>query len=104
MKKSAKSYQEDLLKRLQNPDYAAEYLNAALADEDPSVFLTALKDIADAQGVSVATIARKARLNRESLYRTLSDKGNPRLHTLCLILVTLGLRLSVTCEKPERLS
>ena len=38
MKKSTKSYQEDLLKRLQDPDYAAEYLNAALIDEDPAVF------------------------------------------------------------------
>ena len=96
MKKSTKSYQEDLLKRLQDPDYAAEYLNAALIDEDPAVFLTALKDIADAQGISVAKIAKKTHLNRESLYRTLSEKGNPRLHTLCLILDALGLHLSVT--------
>lgn len=44
----AKSYKEHLLKQLQNPEEAAAYLNAALHDDDPHVFLLALRDIAEA--------------------------------------------------------
>ena len=96
MRKKTKDYREGLLERLQDQDYAAAYLNAALMDEDPKAFLIALKDIADARGEGVTELAKKTHLNRESLYRTLSSKGNPRLNNLCLILEALGLHLSVT--------
>jgi DNA-binding phage protein len=55
---SMRNYKEHLFKRLQNPKAAAAYLNAALDDEDPKVFLIALKDIADARGEEI-------NLNRE---------------------------------------
>ena len=95
MRKLTKSYREDLVKRLRNPKYAATYLNTALMDDDPAVFLIALKDVADAQGESMARIAKKAHLNRESLYRTLSKGGNPRLYTLHALLEALGFHLAV---------
>lgn len=41
-------YQEQLLKKLKNENFAAEYLNEALKDEDPRMFLLALKNIMDA--------------------------------------------------------
>ena len=44
--KKFRNYKEHLFKRLQDPKAAAAYLNAALEDEDPKVFLIALKDIA----------------------------------------------------------
>ena len=96
MRRLTKDYQEDLHERLQDEDYAAAYLNAALADEDPKVFLIALKDVTDARGKGVAQLAKKTHLNRESLYRTMSERGNPRLNNLCLILEALGLHLSIT--------
>jgi len=89
-----RNYKEDLFKDLKNPEFAAAYLNAALEDEDSSVFLTALKDIADANG-GVAKLAKKADLNRENLYRTLSQRGNPRLHSLMAILQACKLDLSI---------
>lgn len=46
----ARDYKEHLLKQLQNPKEAAAYLNAALHDDDPHVFLLALRDIAEAKG------------------------------------------------------
>ena len=95
MKKQTKDYKEDLHERLQDQEYAAAYLNAALMDEDPKVFLIALKDVTDARGEGVAELAKKTHLNRESLYRTLSERGNPRLNNLCLILEALGLHLSI---------
>jgi probable addiction module antidote protein len=93
MKKS-NSYKEHLLKRLRNPKEAAAYLNAALEDEDPRVFLVALKDIAEAHG-GLSRLAQEADLNRESLYKTLSPKGNPRLQSLMAILQACHLDISI---------
>jgi hypothetical protein len=40
-------------------------------------------------------VAAQAGISRESLYRSLSPKGNPTLKTLVAVLKTLGLRLSI---------
>ena len=40
-------------------------------------------------------LAEATGLNRETLYRTLSENGNPRLSSLGLIVEALGLRLSI---------
>jgi probable addiction module antidote protein len=93
MKKS-NSYKEHLLKRLRNPKEAAAYLNAALEDEDSRVFLVALKDIAEANG-GLSKLAQEADLNRESLYKTLSPKGNPRFQSLIAILQACHLDISI---------
>ena len=93
MKKS-NNYKEHLLKRLRNPKEAAAYLNAALEDEDSRVFLVALKDIAEANG-GLSKLAQEADLNRESLYKTLSPKGNPRLQSLIAILQACHLDISI---------
>jgi probable addiction module antidote protein len=92
--KKMRNYKEHLFKRLQNPKAAAAYLNAALDDEDSNVFLIALKDIAEANG-GLSRLAKAADLNRESLYRTLSSRGNPRLHSLIAILHACNLNISI---------
>jgi probable addiction module antidote protein len=89
-----RNYKEHLLERLQDPDEAAAYLNAALQDDDPHVFLLALRDIAEAQG-GMGWLADQADLNRESLYRTLSLRGNPRFFNLVAVLDAVGLELSI---------
>jgi probable addiction module antidote protein len=88
-----KSYRDSLLESLQDPAEAAAYLDAALEDEDSRVFLMALRDVAEARGIS--HVAAEADLNRESLYRMLSEEGNPRLSSLDALLRALGLRLAV---------
>ena len=94
MKNRDVSYDEGLKKSLsENPDEAAFYLNAALEDGSQDVFLMALRDVANARGLSV--LAREAALNRENMYRILSEKGNPRISSLTAILDSLGLKLSV---------
>jgi probable addiction module antidote protein len=87
-------YEESLYEDLQNPSFVVEYLNAALEDGEPEVFLLALRQVVQAQG-GFSELARKTGLNREQLYRTLSRGGNPRLHNLDSILDSLGLHLSV---------
>ena len=88
------AYEEILLEDLKDPAEAAAYLQAALEDEDPAVFLLALRQVAQAQGM--ANVARKAHVGRESLYKTLSENGNPELRTINSLLHAMGLRLSVT--------
>jgi probable addiction module antidote protein len=90
-KKKTTSYRNLLRENLQDPEYAAEYLNAAIEDGDEKVFLLALRDVADARGIS--QVAAEANLNRESTYRMLSKQGNPSLSSLWAVLDTLGLRL-----------
>jgi probable addiction module antidote protein len=72
-----------------------------LADGDPRAVPVALRTVADAVG-GMAALAEKAGLSRETLYRTLSEKGNPRLDTLAAILAAFGLRLSVQPERSRR--
>jgi probable addiction module antidote protein len=101
LKVSTESYRESLLESLRNPAEAAQYLSACLEDEDPRVFLMALRDVADAQG-GVRALSRHAHLNRESLYRMLSKSGNPSLASLASVLNACGLRLSVQAAAPRR--
>ncbi len=93
MKKNTASYKQGLHEDLADPVEAAAYLNAALEDGSQEIFLMALKDIADAKGIS--EIARSANLNRENLYKIFSTKGNPNLKSLTSILHSIGLRLTV---------
>jgi probable addiction module antidote protein len=96
MSRLTKSYRESLLKALQEPHEAAEYLTAALAEGDSATFLLALRDVADAKGMS--SLAVQAQLNRESLYRMLSEHGHPQLDSLTALLDALDLRLAVTVK------
>ena len=100
MPRKAKKYEEGLLERLRDGEYAAEYLNGVLEDEGDDQqerFLLALRDVAKAYGMT--NLADKCELAREAMYRALSKKGNPRLATLLSLLDTLELRLSVTTKK-----
>ena len=94
----SKSYQAELIASLQDSREAAEYLNAALEEDDPELFLLALRNVAEAQG-GMAQLADKTKLNRESLYKMLSERGNPELRSLEALLHALGLRLAVTVAK-----
>ena len=93
-KVKTKKYKDYLLAQLQDPAESAAYLNAALQDEDPHVFLLALRDIAEAQG-GLTWLANATDLNRENLYRTLSLRGNPRFFNLLAVLDACGLELSI---------
>jgi probable addiction module antidote protein/putative addiction module killer protein len=94
-RKASVSHDEAIIRRLRkDPDFAAEYLKAALEDEDePRVLLIALRHLAQAQGI--AKVAKAAGIERESLYRALSVHGNPRLSTLVAVTKAIGLRLTV---------
>ena len=78
-----------------NPEFAQSYLAAAMESTDqPGVLLIALRQIAEARG-GMAQVAKDAGLQRESLYRALSKRGNPRLTTLLAVIQALGMTLTV---------
>jgi probable addiction module antidote protein len=95
-RKPSVSHDEAMAKELrENPEFAVEYLRAALEEgDDPQILLIALRRIAESRG-GVAKIAKEAGVERESLYRALSAKGNPRLSTLVAVTRAVGLRLTV---------
>jgi probable addiction module antidote protein len=94
MGKRSVSYEEELYKILQDPAKAEAYLNASLNDEDPRIFLLALKDVIEAR-FKISDVAKEANLNRENIYRILSKKGNPKLTSIQSILNAVGLNLAV---------
>ncbi len=93
-------YEEWLIKTLKDPEEAVGYLNAAIEDNDPRVFLLALRDVAEAHG-GLLKLSRKTKLNRVNLYRMLSRKGNPEINSLSRLLDALGFRLAVETKSAK---
>lgn len=95
-RKASISHDEAIIRELRdNPEYAAEYLRAAIEESDePQVLLIALRHLAEANG-GLAKVAKAAGIERESLYRALSPKGNPRLSTLVAVTKAIGMKLTV---------
>jgi len=87
-------YKPFLLAELRDPANAADYLTEAAADSHPDIFLLALRDLVDAYG-GIGAVAKRAKLNRQQLYKTLSWKGNPEFRTLRAILDAAGFALTV---------
>lgn len=85
-----------------DPEFAIEYLKGALESltdpNDRGVGLVMLRAFTEAYG-GLGAVAAKAGISRESLYRSLSPKGNPTLKTLVAVLSTMGLSLSVVPQK-----
>jgi probable addiction module antidote protein len=78
---------------LDSEETIAEYLRAALENPDPDAFLTAVRDVATARGVS--RVAAEAGLGRESLYKALEPGAQPRFDTMRRLLGALGVRLDI---------
>ncbi len=95
--KPSRPFSETLHKMLKDPELAALYLEDCLEDGDMELFTMALKDVADARG-GMGYLSQATHLNRETLYRTLSKDGNPRLDTLHKVLGAMGLRIGVSVQ------
>ena len=81
----------DASEHLETPSAIAAYLEAAFEDGNPALISAAIGDVARARGMT--ELAREAGLSRESLYRALSEDGNPSFSTVLKILHTLGIGL-----------
>ena len=70
-----------------------EYLQAALEEDDPELFVKAVGNVARAMGMT--TVAQETDLGRTSLYKALSGERDPRIGTVMRVLGALGVRLTV---------
>ena len=88
----------DVAEHLRTTEEMAAYLEASIeeSDGDAAFVAKALGDIARAKGM--AALARETGLGRESLYKALSEEGNPQLSTVLKVAKALGLQFGV---KPE---
>ncbi|MGD0830726.1 MAG: addiction module antidote protein [Terracidiphilus sp.] len=88
-------------------EFAVEYLKAAMEaldnPDERAGGLIMLRAVAEAYG-GLGAVAAQAGINRESLYRALSPKGNPTLKTLIAVLKAVGLRLTVTQAQPAKVT
>ena len=74
------------------------YLEAALEEDDPQLFIKALGTVARSKGMT--ELARKSGIGRESLYKALSEVGNPGFATVFQALDAMGLTLRVEAKTP----
>lgn len=95
-------YEDWLIESLKNKKRAALYLQTAIEeyqqDNDPGPLLLAFRHVVMAQG-GVSQLSEKTKLNRETLYRTLSHRGNPRLQTFGRLLNGLGFHIEVKVNR-----
>lgn len=89
-----KSYDDSLTAALRDPVEAAAFLDAVIQMDDPSALLLALRQVAKAHGM--AEVARRAEVGEKSLFKALSENGNPTIATVHKVLQAVGLKLSVT--------
>lgn len=83
--------QFDAADYLDNDEAIAAYLTAALEDDDPDMFLVAIKDVAHLRGMS--QLAKDTGLGRESLYKALAPGAKPRYDTVLKVVRALGVSL-----------
>ncbi len=86
----------DAAEHLDSPAAIAAYLEAAFEDGDPHLITAAIGDVARARGMK--SLADETGLSRESLYRALSEDGNPGLDTVIKVLHAFGVRLEAKAE------
>lgn len=91
--RKVKTVPYEVSEQLRSPEEMAAYLDAWLneAPDDAAGIARALGDIARAKGMS--QVARDAGLSRESLYKALSENGNPSFATVLKVTRALGVRL-----------
>lgn len=98
-KPATASYDAFIREQLKDKTHAMAYLNAALEEEeDLAVFLLALRRVIEAQDLKMSNVAKQSGLNRENLYKMLSDKGNPELKSVKALLASLGFKIQISGE------
>ncbi len=83
---------------LDNEETIAAYLSAALDDDDPDLFLVAVKDVARARGMT--QLAKDTGMGRESLYKALAPGAKPRYDTILKVVRALGVTLHAVPTHP----
>jgi probable addiction module antidote protein len=83
----------DIAQHLNTTEEIRDFLQEVLETGDESDFIHALSTAARAMGMT--EIANKAGVSRASLYKSLSENGNPKFSTVCKVTKALGCKLAV---------
>lgn len=83
----------DVTEFLDSEEAIFAYIEAAFEDGDPAIIKKALGEVARARGMTA--MAREAGVTRETLYKALSEDGDPRMSTLMGVVNAMGYRLSI---------
>jgi probable addiction module antidote protein len=92
------SYHDELIKSLKDHDHAVAYLNAALEEsskgdaESQKLLLVALRNVTEAQG-NISDLAKRSKIRRESIYKMLSEDGNPYLQSFTSLIHAMGFNI-----------
>ncbi len=86
-------FQEDLERKLLNSDFAADYLAAAIAEDDEEFLSEALARVVKAHGAT--RVAEETGIARQALYKMLSSEGNPSFKNINKLLEAVGLELTI---------
>ena len=89
-----RSCDDSLTTALRDPVEAAAFLDAVIEMDDPTALLLALRQVAQAH--RMAEVARRAEVGGKTLFKALSENGNPSIATVHKVLHAVGLKLSVT--------
>lgn len=89
----------DVATYLRTPEEAAAYLTEVLKEEDAAEFRRALGDVA--RSASMKAVAERAGVGYQSLYKSLSETGNPSFDTVMRVMSALGLGMAAVI-KPGR--
>jgi probable addiction module antidote protein len=95
----ALNIKDQLYEDLKDPVYASAYINEAILDGDEAVLKTALADVIRAKGV--AAVARKAGINRVTVYKTLKPDTVSSFTTMHALLKACNVSLQVLPTKPR---
>lgn len=86
-------FQEDLERKLLNSDFAADFLAAAIAEDDEEFLSEALAKVIKAHGAT--RVAEESGIARQALYKMISVEGNPSFKNVNKLLEAVGLELTV---------
>ena len=92
--KQVKTSVWDPAKYIETDEDAAIYLEEVFRMGEPDLIIAAIGDVARARGMS--KVADDTNRGRESLYKSLSQGGNPSFETIVKVLSSLGFGLRPT--------
>jgi probable addiction module antidote protein len=90
-------FQSDLTKKLIDPDFAAHFLAAAIAEGDEEFLSEALAKVIKAHGAT--KVSEETGIARQALYKMLSGGGNPSFKNVNKLLEAVGLELTIKSKK-----
>lgn len=98
--KTKSRFEDDLMEKLRNPDFASAYIMSAIVDNDMNFLPVALGDVAKAHGIS--KLADKTGINRRTLYKVFDKNGHPSFDLVTQIMQSLGMEIQVKPRKSKK--